>query len=224
MKRSFIYSFSAFVVILISFTACAKDDYIYPSVQLQFITAQTNAEGKIISITTDKKQSYGVNKDLTTSKFDPNISKRLVANFELIPSQNNDTLVNIYSVLTPVSTEPQKPTAFTNGIKTDPADLLSIWLGSDYLNILLSVLCQIATHTYGFVEQSIETDNSGRTIVAISLYHDSNNDVKAYTKRVYLSLPLQKYMGVDKKGAIINFSLYTYSGEYKTYQFDYCPK
>jgi hypothetical protein len=209
--------------LLVTLTACSSNEEIYPSVQMDFVTAQTGSKGKITGFITDKGKNYSVSDDRTSTPYNANQTQRIVANYELLTSKN-DTTIRVYSSIAAISSVPKKAATFTNGVKTDPAEVLSIWKGLNYLNIVLNILAQDKTHTFSFVEQSVTTDKNGRKNISILLYHDANNDVEDYTKRAYLSIPLQQYAGSDNSGAIITFSLYTYGGIKESYQFDYTPK
>lgn len=122
-----------------------------------------------------------------------------------------------------VSPVPQPAGKFKEGIKTDPADVLSIWMGLDYLNITLSIKSQGGRHTFHFIEDEVVSDvETGHKEVYLTLYHDAGHDT-GYTQRAYLSVPLRQYAAEAMEKVTVHFSLYTYSGEIKTYDFDYMP-
>ena len=133
--------------------------------------------------------------------------------------------VKLYAVLSAISPVPQSADKFKDGIKRDPADILSIWMGIDYLNIMLEIKSQNGKHSFHFIEDEVTTDKeAGTRTVRLSLYHDDGGDVQAYTKRAYASVPLRQYAedGIDK--VTIYFSLNTYSGKEVTYEFEYNPQ
>jgi hypothetical protein len=204
-------------------TSCGNDGSTYPSVQLNFVSAQTGKTGKITGFTTDKGRYYSVSVDKSSATYSADTLIRIVATYELQPS-DKDSVAVVYSSAATVSTIPVKTSRFTNGIKTDPAEILSAWIGKDYLNIVLNVLSQSKTHRFAFVEQSISTGSDGRNVVSILLYHDSNNDVQAFTQRAYLSIPLKQYTDATNRGVVVIFSLYTNEGTLKEYTFDYQPQ
>ena len=72
------------------------------------------------------------------------------------------------------------------------------------------------------IEDNVE-EGTGRTDVYLRLYHDSGDDVPAYTSRAYLSVPLRQYARPDGGPTGIHFSLQTYAGTTETYDFDYIP-
>ena len=221
--RTRIWHIAVFFAIVALISSCKGGNDIYPSVQLEFVTGQTTDKGLLSAITTDKNKTYLVSKDRTNTVYDANKSVRIVANYA-IEAVNADSTADIYASTKAIATIPQTPDKFVNGIKNDPAEVLSIWQGRNYLNIVLNILSQSQSHTFAFIEQSATIESDGRYHVSILLYHDSNNDVKAYTKRAYLSIPLIQYAGTNQKGGIITFSLYTNDGTLKSYVFDYVPQ
>ena len=79
--------------------------------------------------------------------------------------------------------EPKEATdpAFEGGLKYDPVDVTSIWMGRDYLNMILNVKIDINSgkqHVFGMVEESVE----------------SNGVEEIYNRRAYVSVPLTKYV------------------------------
>lgn len=218
-----VWHIAVFFAIVALISSCKGSSDIYPSVQLEFVSGQTTDKGQLSAITTDKNKTYLVSKDRTNTVYEANKNVRIVANYA-IEAVNSDSTADIYASTKAIATIPQTSDKFVNGIKSDPAEVLSIWQGRNYLNIVLNVLSQSQAHSFAFVEQSATLESDGRYRVSILLYHDSNNDVKAYTKRAYLSIPLIQYAGTNQKGGIITFSLYTNDGTLKSYVFDYTPQ
>jgi len=222
MIKIFLHIISVLGMLLI-LSSCSNDEYRYPSVQMEFVTAQTNNKGQVQSFITDKNKEYVVSMDKSSKNYETNQLKRIVTNYELVPS-DKDTTACIYTSIATISSQPKKAQEFKDSIKTDPAEVLSIWMGMNYLNIVLNVLSQNKTHRFAFIQENAIIDKNGRINIPIQLYHDNSNDVMAFTQRVYLSIPLSLYAGNDNKGAIISFSLKTYDGTVKHYSFDYIPK
>lgn len=203
------------------FSACSDNGDKYPSVALEFVTAQTGSKGEVTNFTADNGKTYSVSEDKSGKTYTANQTKRIVTYYELTATTNKDTTACIYSSAEAVSSVPKKESEYKDGIRTDSAQVLSIWMGKDYLNIVVNVLAQTKKHTFGFIEKGITTDATGHTTVSLLLYHDNGGDVNAYTKRYYLSVPLKSYADTYGKGITITFSLYTYDGTLKTYTFTY---
>lgn len=203
--------------------ACGGDEYHYPSVKMEFVTAHAGADGNLQSILTDEGKTYTVVEDATKSNIGADSSVRMVSNYGPMAATDGTSGVKLYAAMRTISPVPQSVGEFKDGVKTDPADVLSIWMGIDYLNITLTVKAQSEKHTFAFIEDRVVADaGSDHKEVFPTLYHDSNNGV-GYTQRAYLSVPLRQYAAEGIEKVTVHFSLHTYSGEIKTYDFDYIP-
>ncbi len=203
-------------------TACGEDsDYEYPSVKLEFLTAESGNDGSLVAVTPDKGSRLLVVDDRSSTKLEVNSTRRVISNYEEVAMESGGTGARIYALAAVVSAQPEPTSAFKDGVKTDPADVLSIWMGRDYLNVILNIKAQNAKHAFHFVETETGTDaTSGHNYVKLLLYHDNGGDVPAYTKRAYVSIPLSKY-AVEGETVDVYFTLNTNSGEEKTYSFEY---
>ncbi len=196
--------------------ACKDDGYVYPPVKFEFLTAQSDANGAVISVLPDKGELMTVIEDRSNSKIESGTTKRVISNYEEVSS----TEARIYGLALTVSPVPQPVASFKEGVKTDPAGMQSIWMGRDYLNMIVLVKGQDGKHLFHFVELQTGTDSgTGRKFVNLLLYHDAGDDFEAYTKRAYLSVPLSRY-NVPGETVDIYFSLNTNDG-IKTYSFEY---
>lgn len=216
------------VLLLISFLffSCGEDDdYVYPSVKLEFLTAEAGSDGFLNYLVTDNGERLVVSEDLSKTQIDANSSVRIVSNYEeLDETAAGIKQAKVYALLKAVSPQPSPASDFADGVKTDPADVLSIWLGRDYLNVTLSIKMQNGKHLFHFVENKVETDQTtGRQTVYLTLYHDAGDDLEAFTRRAYLSVPLSKYTENNTRETIVYFSVNTYDDEVKQYFFDYTP-
>lgn len=213
-----------FPVLVLLLTACSDDDYQYPPVKLEFLTAFSGADGTLQTILTDEGKRFPVAEDASGMKIGANSFVRIVSNYAPMKAVDGADGVKLYGTLSAISPVPLPVNKFENGIKTDPVELQSIWMGLDYLNILLGIKAQEGRHLFHFVEDENSMDTTtGHVTVRLRLFHDQGNDVQAYIKRAYLSVPLAKYVGEGVQKVTIYFSLNTYSGELKTYQFEYIP-
>ena len=96
-------------------------------------------------------------------------------------------------------------------IKIDPVKIQSIWRAGEYVNIILNVLVKDKSHKYSFIENSLsKIDDSDIKRLTITLYHDNNNDVLAFYRTVYLSIPLWAYKNILNKGDEIEVNINTY--------------
>ena len=206
-----------FITTLFLLTACSEDEYQYPPVKLAYLTGYSDRNGALQYVQTDEGDMLPIVQDGSGLSIKPDSLVRMVTNYEA-----TDDGVILYAALTAIAPVPQPAEAFTDGIQTDAADVLAIWMGWDYLNITLNVKAQNQSHVLHFIEEKVEeTDES--TELYIRLYHDDGNNIPAYTKRAYLSIPLKQYARTDGGNTIIHFSLTTYDGTVKTYDFSYTP-
>lgn len=213
----------ALVLMSLLLFACSDDDgYVYPSVQLEFLTAQSGSDGRFEAVRTDAGENLPVEKDHTRTQITPDSATRIVANYEMLTVEGGQKEVRIYTLINAVAPVPVPAGKFINGVRTDPAEVQSIWMGHDYLNMVLALQAQNKTHRFHFIEDSVKLDESGRQQVYLTLYHDAGEDVEAYTRRAYLSVPLRLYAGRSRE-TVLFFSLQTYDSGKETYRFDYKP-
>lgn len=202
--------------------ACGDDSYHYPSVKLEYLTALSGNDGGLQSVQTDAGEWYTVLEDASGMVVTPDSVVRIVANYATVASDGGDMTEGIvlYATTKALSPVPLPADNFADGLHTDAADILSIWMGLYYLNVVLELKVQDATHTFHFVEVSNEVDGTARN-VSLMLYHDDGGDARSYTRRAYLSVPLQQYFTGGVDSLHLSFSLNTYAGGTKTYEFEY---
>ncbi len=209
--------------VLVFLVASCKedDDYHYPPVKLEFLTAQSGTDGSLKSILTDEGETLPVLADESNTYIKADSSVRIVSNYSREVTAGGTSGVKLYALLKAISPLPQAADKFEDGVKHDPVDVVSIWMGVDYLNMILGIKAQNVGHSFHFVEDEVDTDEeTGIRSVHLSLYHDDGNDVQAYTKRAYISVPLQQYAEEGIEQVIVYFTVQTYSGESKTYEFE----
>ncbi len=197
--------------------SCSSDDsYHYPSVKLDFLTAHTGADKQIATVITDDGETMNVLHDGANLTLPADTTLRIVCNYEPMTDGDGRTGVRLYSALKPVSPFPLPASEFEEGLKHDPADVLSCWMGRNYLNLILTVKAMGGKHVFHFIEDEVSADATlHEKHVYLTLYHDAGKDTTGYTQRVYLSVPLQPYTepGMMLK---VHFSVHTESGEIKT--------
>lgn len=203
--------------------ACGgDDDYEYPSVKLEFLTAYSDASGVLTTVCTDAGERLPVLERTSQTTITPDSLVRIVTNYEPMTAADGTSGVKLYGWAAAVASLPLPTEDFKEGVKREPASVLSSWLGYEYLNILLEVKQQ-GTHTLGFVEEFV-TRSAGEVEVSVSLYHDVSSTVQDYTKRAYLSVPLWCYLTDTVEVLTIHFSLVDNAGETQTYTYEYIPK
>ncbi len=188
-----IQSFALLLLCLLA--ACSDDAYQYPSVQLEFLTAATGSDGSIRQVTTDAGETWPVLNDRSALRSTPDSLLRIVSNYLLTTDASGRRGAELYAVSKAVAPFPKPAAEFEEGIKTAGVELLSSWMGHGYFNLVLSIKQQSKTHRLHFVEQEATSDlATGRCRLLLLLYHDADQDVEAYSKRAYLSVPLAPYL------------------------------
>ena len=210
------------VFLSITLSSCGDEDYVYPPVKLEFLTAESGDDGNIKVLLKDDGERLSVKEDRTQTKIEANSTKRVISNYEQLATGE----VRIYAMGNVVSPLPlpADAEAFKDGIKTDPAEILSIWMGRDYLNMVLQVKAQNGKHYFHFVEEKVFVNDLGDKCVSILLYHDKNGDVPAYTQRAYASIPLKQYADPYSERILIYFGYYAADGYRRNLEpFNYVP-
>ena len=233
------------LMLLCLLASCGGDDYHYPSVQLAYLSAATGSDGSLQQIVTDEGESYPVHSDRSNLRSTPDSLLRIISNYLLTTDDRSIKGAELYAVRQAISPLPKPAEEFKQGLHTDPAEILSIWLGHDYLNLIALIKVQGKSHRLHFIEQSnrIEGTRSdevtyieqathseqatrsegtlreGTRSVEILLYHDADGDVPAYSQRAYLSVPLRHYFTDEVQTLQLTFSAINESGETKSYNF-----
>lgn len=208
--------------------ACSGDGYRYPSVRLELLTAYSGADGTLQHIVTDDGSRYPVMADLSDTHTVPDSLLRILANYQVdAPSATAtaDSAVTLYALAQVVAPLPQPLSAYPQGISRHPVDVVSIWMGYDYLNLLLTVREQQGRHRFGYVEEAVHREDDTLD-VRLTLHHQVDDAGRQdYAKRVYLSVPLWPYLHDAAVSRLqVHFTLTLYSGEEKRYDFLYSPR
>lgn len=157
MKKGCLYGLMLLLATL--FASCGDDDdYYYPSVKLEFLTAYSGADGTLQSVQTDDGARYTVLADDSGTRINADSLVRVISNYGLETAADGGEGVRLYALSKAIAPLPKPADSFKDGVKTKPADVTSIWLGCGYLNMVLSVKQQ-AVHTLGFVEDEVTVDD-----------------------------------------------------------------
>lgn len=219
--------------------ACGDDDgdFYYPPVRLEFLTATAGADGALQTVLTDDGSILSVWEDRSNTCLEAGNKLRIVSNYEVCSNDGGEVGACLYAVMKAVAPLPKPAEEFENGIKTEPAAVTSLWMGYDYLNILLAVRQQ-GKHVLHFIEEKVTVpDTEGVVTVRLMLYHAVQNEEPDYAKRAYLSVPLRQYATAGVKKVKVFFSLHSDAvfdepyvkpdgeeGEVKSYVVDYIPR
>ena len=193
--------------LLLLMAACGDDDYYYPSVKMEFVTIEAGDDGRIRTLIPDKGDILPVSQDLTGSTISPNTSRRVMSNYETM--EEGAKIYSLQSLLTPTP-KPKDDPAFKDKEGKDPVEVVSIWLGRDYLNMVLNLKVSTGKgHTFGIIEDKSELETTRS--VDMLLYHDADSDEEYYNRRAYISVPLKKYAESENHadGIKIKYRYYT---------------
>ena len=220
MKLHIFWLLGAFFLL----TACGDDDdYHYPSVKLEFVTVESGSDGKIQRLIPDEGEALPVSKDRTASTIGANTSRRVLSNYEVL-SEGKGMSAEIYSLQAVLALipKPADDPIYKDGLVHDPVEVVSIWLGKDYLNMILNLKVNTGKgHVFGMVQDAFADG-----VVDMTLYHNANGDGEVYNRRAYISVPLSQYKDEANPANLIkiNFDYYTYGKDTpERYSFEYMP-
>lgn len=215
MNKFLIYIF--LTVFLLSNEGCQEDDYVYPDVLTEFTEVQTNDKGVLTYLLTDQGDKYQILEREGLDGLTPDSIYRTLCVYQITDVEKET--VQLYSAQKVLSMLPKPASAFSDGIRTDPLDIQSIWLSGKYLNMVLLPMAKDKSHIFHFVENSLTQDNEGRAQLELTLYHDQNGDYEAFTRKTYLSIPLWGYGNKLDTGDRIVLHIQTYKEGNTTREF-----
>ena len=140
------------LVVLLSclLASCGDDDYRYPSVKQDFLTAFSGTDGRLESVLTDEGERLRIVEGASGLRVSADTAVRIVANYETLAIGDGDVAgAKLYALLQTVSPVPLVAAEFEEGVKTEPSEIQSIWRGYDYLNIIVKVKQQ-GKHLFHF--------------------------------------------------------------------------
>ena len=198
------------------------DDYRYPSVCTDFVCFATDATGKFETMLLDKGSSYAVrftedlleayDNKLPTYKSDT--LYRLIGVYELIPTEQGDTVADIYAIGSIASSIPT-PLLGNEELHQDPVYMQSIWQSGGYLNFTLEIKALNGKHAIGFVDTTPE----GMHGKEFTFYHRVVNDVESYRQQLHGSIPLYPFKKDLQPNDTLRFIVNLYDKGLTAYDF-----
>ena len=135
---------------------------------------KAGTDGSIQTLIPDNGEALTVSKDRTGSAISPNTSRRVMSNYETLSNGHTATAViySLQSLVTPTPKPADDPT-YRDGLKHDPVDVVSIWLGRGYLNMILNLKVNGGKqHVFGIVEDLSEFETNGTVnMLSVSYTH-----------------------------------------------------
>lgn len=198
--------FSFLLLCICLFEACKEEEYVYPDVITEFIGAATDENGTLTRLVADNGEKYRIQARSGLDGLKKDTLYRTISIYQPLENQT----VQLYSSELVLSMIPVSAKQIIGDIKTDPVDIERMWLSGKYLNMVLLAKVKEESHSYHFIDQGIQKEADGTQTLHLQLYHNRNNDYEAFTRKVYLSVPLWAYDGKLKQGDKIVFHISTY--------------
>lgn len=198
--------FSFLLLCICLFEACKEEEYVYPDVITEFIGAATDENGTLTRLVADNGEEYRIQARSGLDGLKKDTLYRTISIYQPLENQT----VQLYSSELVLSMIPVSAKQIIGDIKTDPVDIERMWLSGKYLNMVLLAKVKEESHSYHFIDQGIQKEADGTQTLHLQLYHNRNNDYEAFTRKVYLSVPLWAYDGKLKQGDKIVFHISTY--------------
>ena len=187
------------------FSACGKEDYVYPNLITEMACLKTDGNGIGTQIVTDHGIVWHLQKDNRPDSLTADSTYRVVSRFAPL----NDSEVQAYAFWKVIAPLP-KPEMEYETIHTAPVSMQSIWRSGDYLNMVLHIKVKDQEHELSFIENGITSNTDGSQTLMLTLFHDRKGDVEGFDQKFYLSVPLWHYQEKLHKGDQIVFQLNTY--------------
>lgn len=157
-------------ILLLTLTSCGDDDKVedYPSAITELVEMKTNTAKAVVSIRTDRGETFSVTNDaLTTSIADT--AYRCLCVYE----KTSATSVRIFQAVGIISMQPKTPDKFSS-LPKDPVHIISQWRTDRYINLTIRYLTVgVDTHAFGFCEDKVDTETDGTQTVYVSLLHQN---------------------------------------------------
>lgn len=186
--------------------ACSDDDYTYPDLVTKLADLQTDETGTAVRLVTDDGTVWSIRPRKGLDDLTPDSAYRALARYA--PTET-DGEIQLYGATLAIAPVPVPAETFPE-IKTDPVNIESIWRSGTYLNLIVGAMVKEEQHSFHFAEDGITTDANGIRTLHLTLVHDSHEDTEAFTRTVYLSVPLWAYSDTLQPGDNILLRLNTY--------------
>lgn len=205
MKRFVTACFLA-ALVLMSFTSCDDEKEPIDTMYSGFMTGYTDSEGFISILNDDFGRQFMVSEK--SDQMEPDTIYRLVASVALAENQTARILQTAPTISDKAIMDQLLPESMRS---TDPVEIQGIYIGGGYLNINACVKVQKEGVKHSFVYSYRYTSGKLR----FKLYHNAYGDGQAYTKHVYISIPLLSYDLAKNDTVFLNCKGFEEDREYK---------
>lgn len=184
------------VVFLIAF-ACEKDDERIDDFLVEFATVVKPAERITFQLDNNKTLIPKELKDYSGKD-----GQRVVLNYT--PLRGDTVKVNSVS---DIFTGTVQESNAVNTLIKDPVKIQSVWVGGNYLNLILEIEYFEKTHVIGLFR------NTQSPSVDLHFAHSKDGDPPGYSKKLYASFSLSAIKSADGSPTPFRFHINTSGGE-----------
>ena len=177
-----------FALTLLCLWGCSNDDEeTMPAYKIDLVEANTDHDGKVVSVRFDNGATYTVAQEISAEKADT--TYRCMCTYAIDANQK----LSVYGLSHIFSARPRSRADFKT-VAYDPVNLTSCWKSGGYLNLRIGLLTtDEGSHRFGFCEDSVVTRNDCRKVFFTLLHGRPEEDAESYTKDVFLSIPISDY-------------------------------
>lgn len=185
MKRPLYFLGCLTLLFVVSITACQDEKDPVDTMYSGFMTGYTDTEGYISVLNDDFGKQYMVSEK--SEQLNPDTLYRIVASVALNENQN----ARILQMVPTMSYAALMDKLLHDSLRAkDPIEIQSAYIGGGYLNINAGVKVQKEGTMHSLL-YTFYWSKTGK--LKFKLYHNAYGDGQVYTKRVYISIPLQGY-------------------------------
>ncbi len=184
--------------LVITFMSCARQEPVAPYIS-EFVNAYTDSKGYICVIGNDKGKRF-VTSD--TVKLLPDTVFRRLMVYAVHADSSSATIFSHYNV---IASLPKRPSPTDSD--SDPLNVRSVWISGGWMNLTAEIKALDKKH------QFYATDLSDSAKVAFFIYHNENGDIRSYTKKAYMSIPLDYYYETLSINDTVSLSYINYEND-----------
>ncbi|WP_025069542.1 hypothetical protein [Bacteroides propionicifaciens] len=189
MKPRIIHILSSLIYITLFITSCSDESGLrYPSVTTHMVVADVDSDGNVNNILVDNGNNFFVSKN-NRGPFSAikDTRVRAIAKYEPFYEQMEAIIYDIAPTQVVFPYGPHQIGFY----EQDPAELVRIWKGGEFLNIELAIpAINLAKHRLAFVDNSLDIYSN---IVKLEFYHRNEEGPLAIMKNLIVSIPLSIY-------------------------------
>lgn len=198
ITHSYIQTVLLTAILTVAIASCTTEETVLPYVT-EFVNAYTDSQGFIAVIRNDRGSSY-VTSDTTRLK--PDTLHRRVMVYVVNPDSASATIIDHIGA---ISSVPEKPDPFRK--TQNPVEVQSAWRSGGWLNVIFNIKALDKVHSLGAFDFS--TDRK----VEFKIFHEEGNDIRSYTKKAYMSIPLWPYSEILAINDTITLSYVNYDND-----------